>query len=352
MSKRVLLNRQGFIAFIRAMACLFIILLHVVSTWTDDGIYKQEFFEIWDMRRLFDWIFVSIAVRWCVPAFFMISGILLLNPYKEIKKEKYFNYVKRMALTLLSFGYIYCLLETFINTRTVNIQIFCKAFIELLEGKSWAHMWFVYIILGIYLILPCLRIFVANASERMLQYTVVLMFFVYIAIPTINKLCGIELTNLGLSTVSGALFYFITGYALVYTNWGGLNKRYVIICILIGIMIFAYLQWYGFWVMTDYVSPEYIWIAMYSCGLVWICAHSSKIDQIGNNPMIRRISDYSFGIYLVHMVFINILYKGLHLYPDRFPPIAGDLGIWLGAVIFSIGSCWVLKKIPVVRNII
>ena len=73
--------------------------------------------------------------------------------------------------------------------------------------------------------------------------------------------------------------------------------------------------------------------------------------KIKNNKFLKMISDYSLGIYIIHPFWLNIINKGLHIYPNAFPTLIGEFIFFIYALILSIISCWILYKMPFIKNI-
>ena len=77
-------------------------------------------------------------------------------------------------------------------------------------------------------------------------------------------------------------------------------------------------------------------------------AESSKLNKI-----IKSISDCSFGIYLIHPFFINLLYKVLRITPTSFMAIYISIPL-LWIIVFCVS--WIgtltMKKMPVFNRIL
>lgn len=101
-------TKKYWIIALRGFAATAIVYLHVISGWTD-GLPGGG---ITGVRYILDYIVEPVLVRWAVPCFVMITGYLLLDPNKEIDLKKIQKYVLRMAVVILLFGTIYCLMES------------------------------------------------------------------------------------------------------------------------------------------------------------------------------------------------------------------------------------------------
>ena len=62
------------------------------------------------------------------------------------------------------------------------------------------------------------------------------------------------------------------------------------------------------------------------------------------------LANLSFGIYMIHPVFLNLSYKFLHITPMDYS-LAWSLPLFWGAVMLcSIVSTWIMRKITPLRR--
>ena len=84
-----------------------------------------------------------------VPIFVMITGYLLLNPEREIPLEKIIKkYVFKILVVLFSFGTFYSWLELIFDSHKISILQLPKAIYNVIIGKTWDHMWYLYMLIG------------------------------------------------------------------------------------------------------------------------------------------------------------------------------------------------------------
>lgn len=340
-------KRYDWIVSVRAFATMAVALLHVVSGWTVEitgGVTGSRWF--------LDIVLIQLMVRWAVPVFVMISGFLLLDPDKEFDTRKAIAYIVRMTIVLVTVGLFYCLIETYISGGVASIWgAILLSLRHLIEGKSWAHMWYVYMLMGLYAFTPMLRCFVRYGDDKTMRFTLLVLFLLTIVRPTINTLTGLEITGFR-CWEDPCLFYYLAGHYLSRMP----QRRASQISLaaagatgLIGLLI------YGKYAGISYesmVGPSNVLIACYSVGLFLLCRDAKWSVRAAQKSVIQQISKYSFGIYLLHVAILNALNKGLHMFPDILPTEIGEvvffmlafLGGWLGTVI--------LCRIRIVRDIV
>lgn len=125
---------------------------------------------------------------WAVPVFLMITGALLLNPEKNISYKKCFLYARRVLLALALFGTVFALFMMVGSRQPINIG---QALLQVFEGKSFAHLWYLYILIGIYLTLPVFRSYITKASKTELSM-LLLVIFVFDFVATLSTAAGYE----------------------------------------------------------------------------------------------------------------------------------------------------------------
>ena len=78
-------KKIAWIQNLRAIACVLIVLLHVIDGWLKpNGIQLAQF----SIRWWLDNVIIQILVRVGVPIFIMITGALLLNPEKNLELKR------------------------------------------------------------------------------------------------------------------------------------------------------------------------------------------------------------------------------------------------------------------------
>ncbi len=77
----------------------------------------------------------------------------------------------------MTFGLFYAFLEDLVLANyKLSVDIIMSAFIRVLNGETWAHLWYIYSLVGIYLLLPLWKGFSDYASDEVLKYVLIIMF--------------------------------------------------------------------------------------------------------------------------------------------------------------------------------
>ena len=135
------------INLLKFIATICVILIHVVS----GDLYKYGTVSNsdWNIANA-----INSISRICVPVFLMVSGALLLSKDESIEdffKKRFLRIIPKFLL----FSIFYYLIDVYYLHHQVHNFI-----VSLLQGEVFYHLWYVYMILGIYLLAPFLRKFI------------------------------------------------------------------------------------------------------------------------------------------------------------------------------------------------
>lgn len=199
MKKRIL-----YLDILRVIACFAVIMIHVtVSNWNTTSVYEFEW-------KVFNFYYLSF--RFCVPVFVMISGVFFLEPDKNIDLKKILNNILRIVQVFIFWSLIYETYSVVVKRGTINLIFF----INIIYGHY--HMWFLFMIVGLYIITPFLREIAKD--KRLIEYFIILSFiFGYLVnflmfIPKMNTIIEVIINKMNLFFVLGYTGYFFTGYYL------------------------------------------------------------------------------------------------------------------------------------------
>ena len=228
-------NRILYYDYLRILATFAVIILHVAA----QNLRKVEIGSFpWDVFN-----FTDSAVRWCVPIFVMISGALFLDNNKPLSiKKLYTKNILRIIIAFLFWSAIYATYNV-LDGKTLRDGI-------LFFVKGHYHLWFMFMIAGLYVIVPLLRKITASKSAT--QYFIVVGFIFSFLIPrTINLLQVLEIphttdllksisdafNNVYFNFTSGFVIYFVLGYYLSHYQ---IKKSLRIVSYLVGILAYLF----------------------------------------------------------------------------------------------------------------
>src|SRR4030065_2376097 len=144
----------------------------------------------------------------------MLSGALLLQPSK-IEPVRVFlkKRLIRIGLPFILWGTVYFVWRFMVNHEALSAS---SIFQVILTGPYY-HFWFLYMLFGLYLITPVLRVVTAYAERKIIKYFLMLWFFGTAIVPLLGLLSGFSV-ELKLFAVTGWIGYFLLGYYLLETR--------------------------------------------------------------------------------------------------------------------------------------
>lgn len=292
-----------------------------------------------------------LCMTWSVPIFMMITGALLLNPDKKITWGSCIKkYVKRILLTLLVFGIPFSILEIVFNTKNISVVYFFDAMLNVLNGKSWDYLWYLYALIGLYLFLPILKAFIDNSNFKSLFYLICVIFVFDFLLKNIDRIFG---TTIAFEIpLSGFIvFYALVGELIVSKREYLLKyKKAILILTIIEGLSLIFISLYIYPNCTTFIIYDSSFVAIFS---ITIFSLFMNFD-LKNKDLIWKLDRLCFGVYLIHPVFINLFYKFFKLTPANFGNLylAFIVLFWLFFACCSFLGSWIMNQIPILRKYI
>lgn len=131
-----------------------------------------------------EWWVLNIGVavtHWCVPLFFMLSGMFILDPDKKFSYSKLFSAsIPKILIPLLFWSFAYKVMaigtNQILGLREVTSSDYLATITSVFfRTTSWYHLWFLYPLLGMYILSPIFRIITKNAK----QHDIIYLLFIY-----------------------------------------------------------------------------------------------------------------------------------------------------------------------------
>ena len=335
--------------YLRAAACVAIIFLHTFFSTT--LMYADS---LTDGQRLGYDIFMN-NLMWAVPCFLMVTGALLLPPEKEIGYKQLFGrYIARILEALILFCTVYVISEMVFSPSARSVSYFLAGLWEIFTGKSWSHMWYLYCLIGLYLLLPVYKAFTARAQERDIRYLLIVFAVFQSGLPLLGAFgipCGFTIHVAAIYP-----FWLFLGYYI--SRWGSRIRRGVfVILALAGTVLLAAatvirvrFDIAGLDALFEYSS---ILVILQAAGIAGLFFAIQGREQRLLGRVLTAIDYHSFGIYLIHMMFVRLIYKHLHF--DPFSGGGGTLGVIgvvFAALVLSYLLTWALKKLPFFKKLL
>lgn len=290
---------------------------------------------------------LSRSLLWHVPTFLLITGFLWLSDEKECTWRKVLPGIRRFVLVLFTVGLVYAMLERFFRYRYFSLELFGWSVFDVLIGDLWDHMWYVYAIIGIYLVLPVIKPYFKHSSVKDISILCGILFVFTIVLYNVQCCTGYVFpVSFPMANPAYPAFYICVGGLISKLKLP--EKTPVVGSIAFGLSVctcFAMMM----------LAPQWVqWTNIFSCIsaislFVTVKVLAENTEEI---PWLRCVSECSFGIYLFHQFFINILLKMLHWYPLRIVPVLSLPGAFAVVTLCAFLVTFLLRKIRWVKKYI
>lgn len=284
-------QRNHQLDLIRVISCLMVVTMHApLPTEKANGIFLSS---------------LSYVTAPCIGLFFMVSGALLLPV-----KEKASSFIKRRLGKILGptlfWSIIYIGYNHYIGT---DISLWKEILSLPLSAQGHGVMWFMYTLIGLYLIAPILSHWLQVCSKREFEFYLVL-WTITLCYPLLSLFLSIQTGTTGiLYYCSGYVGYFLLGHYLMrYPK--AIDWKLLVPAALIALLspVLCKLNQYEvdfyslFWCLSIFIA---IGCTAWFKGLIQYGRNILVSEKI--RACIALISDLSFGIYLMHIFLMRYI---------------------------------------------
>lgn len=337
-------QRKNYIDYLRVFACFSVILIHIFTT------ARTDFPNHTINEEIISKIIINV-LHFAVPIFFMITGYLFLSKDKTYNLKDFFKkYTLKYIIAILTFGYGFAIIEEIFNKNFSATMPFV-ALANTIQGKTWAHMWYLYSLIGVMLLLPLLKTLL-DSNKKYLKYILYILLISSVLLPLTNNLFNFKI-GIDFIMISPYLAYAIIGYYLGNSEKNDYLFIYLFIAF-ICVLVISFSQVVPLVsennnlgriiVFGNYDSPFIMLLA--------ICIFKVFMYFKTSNKFVMLISNYSYGIYLIHMFWINLMYKfiNFNIYGEWL--ILKVLCCFIVISILSFITSYIMKRIPLLNKIV
>ncbi|MHC8306511.1 acyltransferase [Pseudomonas sp. PB3P13] len=289
---------------VKAIAIVMVVVLHVTAPYHYQ--YNEMASSSWSVVNVYEAI-----VRPCVPLFFMSSGFLLLG-FDESAINFILKRINRVLLPLAFWTAIYVIWIVYYHKQ--RYVDFGGVYQMFFYPVSY-HLWFMYAIVGCYLCLPIVRKLTTCGHSDLLYYYCAIWFCAVAIMPLLQKHFSLK-NQIDLSYATGYLGYFLLGYLFGTRTY---SKRHAIIAFLF-VVLSTWITGYATSVLTsenngtlvsDFTSNFSPSVIIASVAWFVLIKSVCSIKLLGSysrcKSMVVSLSEASFGVYLVHVILVNLV---------------------------------------------
>jgi surface polysaccharide O-acyltransferase-like enzyme len=333
---------------LKIFASFSVVFLHVAAGgWGAAGIETYE----WNVFNIYD-----SMLRFGVPVFVMASGMFLLRPEKNlIIRDIYKKYIPRIVICFLSWSFLYAIYPVVSGKVQFEQERFLREFIF-----GHYHMWYLYMIVGLYIITPLLRKIVQDKKSA--EYFIILSVLFAFVLPFAAKVFQLKdfemfVRKFEVSMVLGYTGYFVLGFYIDNYEIKSTGRKVIYMAGILGVVATA-----AFTSMisqkggkADAMFYSYLSPNVLACSIAVFLFFKYQVSKInfGNTSLkaLGVLSACSFRIYLVHDFFNIFLYNAgisaMNYNPVLWVPV-------IAAAVFAMSfiTSYIIGKIPFLNKIL
>ncbi len=342
-------QRENSFSYLRAIASIAIVCLH--TCYVSARIYEGQ---VSASQFIASRSAVNLLM-WAVPCFVMVSGALLLDPKREITYKKLFgSYIFRMAGALIICCPVFQIIDLLMEGTPITASGILTGFQELFTASSWSHLWYLYLMIGLYLLMPFYKKAAAASSEKDLLYLLTVYGIFLSLIPLFTSVTGVTLGfYVHVSTIYP--FYLFAGYYIYHYGREKLTLSWSLVLLVAAtaaILILSILKYSNGLFETEdlwgYSSPIVI---VQAIGMYGLFLNVSKHVKPGFGKVLEELDKNSFGIYLTHMIFVRTAIRAMQINPYGGMAVLKFIAMIACITVISYVLTKILRMIPVLKRI-
>lgn len=312
----------SYLNFLRFGAILLVILLHCLTGFLSDPAYYGG--------RSFGIILLFNELgRAGVPLFFMLSGYLMLRDGRTLDFTPFYRRrLTRILLPLAVWNVVYGLYFGMTPQEILAGSIN--------QGCAY-HLWFLYQLLGLYLLAPFLKRIVDSCTRKQLWWLLLLIAFPGTLRPLFNLATPFYLYLLSF-LVEGYAAYFLLGYLLGTAKPSRWDIPGAVACLLVGVLLGIMGNQWGLRSEARELLFNYGYTLnhfLLAGGSFMLARRCGDLER----PWLRRLgaqlAPLAFQVYFVHVLVMEA-------YEPSAAPIAAILLEWAvtAAVSLAFAAVW------------
>lgn len=330
-------QRSSYLDLIRFVAMVMVAICHACDPFNAGATYGAG--EVDEEMFLWGGVWGS-CVRACVPLFVMVTGALCLDTHRSLQ-HFWMKRISRVLWPFLLWSVVYNLFPFFVRiagcpestvydffvwasnpSGDLGVCLRRVAEIPFAFDNLACHMWYVYMLIGLYLVIPILSPWVRRAGRHEIE-AVLLVWLVGTFLPYMHEFGGRYLFGECEWNQFGMLHHFtgFTGYLLLgYYIVTYIPRRAIatLVCAVPTFAVGVWATWWGFSYMTSLPNPtpeqtELFWT--YCSPNVFMASvavfASLRLVRVRQSVArwLRNFAKCSFGVYMTHYFFVGPTYK-------------------------------------------
>ena len=289
------MKKDIFWQYIRGISIIAVIMIHVM----------YQTFSNYDYLN----IFIRAIINFAVPAFIFMAGYFSKNePAKVFYKKK----LKRLLIPLIVWDVIYTIVMLISKDMS-----FISVIKKLIISSAGYHLYYIYVLIQLFIITPILYKYI-KIKNKFLKFLPLLITPIYCLVLEVLQLrfnIAIPLYNYW---IFGWFTYYYLGILIKNVNLNEKKINSILVLLIFTLIISILYRMYIFKTFSNYSLATSQILSINVFYSLFICIILFSISQkklyIKKDSIIVKTGDYSFGIYLSHVLVLMIVKKILSFF--------------------------------------
>jgi surface polysaccharide O-acyltransferase-like enzyme len=333
------------------IAAIYAVITAHVTIWTTLNI-EPFTFDWW----LGQWIY--FLCLWSIPVFVMISGALLLDDTKtETAADFYRRRFQLIGIPLVFWTVFYIVVRKVVGGEQLTIGYVIKL---LVTADPYYHMWFLYMIAGLYLITPPLHNYIRHSTRKERLFVIASIFVLTIGYAQADVIFWNNHRTVFTMFIP-YIAYYMCGYELRSIDPKKISSKYLVaagaLCVLYIVLFSGPLirieesgnQQFA----LEFFAPPVI---IMSVTIFWIAYLRNqtppKAGRRRAKTALEQVASTTLGIYLLHPLVLEYLRGRLGKHANEHSFLLGVLV----APLITFTACYLITSlimnIPTLRRTI
>lgn len=284
-----------------ATAIIFVHFVHKVKSTLSSSVGTLDW---WECN-----LYLAFTM-WGVPVFVMISGAILLSTHKEYGSatDFYSRRLSRLGIPILFWTLFFLLLtnvKSIISGHSVDLK---EIGMNLLAGRPYAHMWYLYMVFGLYLFTPFLRKVAKHSTDSEMKLLVFLLMMISFLAVLTNDI-KLHHSTIFIFMFPAYLAYFFAGHLILRSSFNVKTRSLIMLILVFGIL--TALGQYGSekygWGISFHDNFSITMIPLSICVMLLVKNIHAKVDMgVGVR---NSLASFTLGAYLIHPVIVTVIVK-------------------------------------------
>lgn len=334
-------TRTAWMDSARVLAIGAVVLIHVLAP-TVEGRQMEIGSAGWWVANVF-----NSASRWCVPVFLMISGALALDPARVARpRDFYRKRWQRVGVPLVFWTLFYLWFRAFVLGQDVTAG---GAAERVARGAPFLQLYFLYVLAGLIVITPFLKVITRHATWRMTVGFGVVLTGLGVFDQVVSYLGGVGEPNAATRFLPFA-GYYVLGWCLrdvlltrrwVAGVWLAFVASVALTALVAAVNDFGNLGRYAY----GFLSPT---VAVMSVTAFLLLHRVLRVRGV----LLQRWAGLAFGVFLVHGALVYGFRSTVGLPTDVATVLVWAFGLTTVYALASAAISWVVLKVPYLRMVL